>query len=298
MELRQLEYFVAVAEELHFARAAARLHVAQPSISQQIKTLEHELGLQLFLRSSRAVSLTPAGADILPLASRLIADARRLQQHAEQSARRITGTVRIGFLADEYAHPASERLIAAIRRQHPRLRVEFQQIDFAEQYTSLQDAGVDISFVMDPVPPSFVSVPLFESPRLLAVNQAAMPLAQSEAIGDEFTGASVVLPNQMTSHEWRRAWTPASSAAAQIFVVGESSMEAMLSAVGAGRGVCVVPEYVSRYYPQPGVSFLTVDGLAPCSVEVAALRSRKVDPLVAAVIGVARDSLTRSDSAS
>ena len=172
-----------------------------------------------------------------------------------------------------------------MRREHPRLRMEFQQIDFAEQYTALEDAQVDISFVMDPVPDSLVSVPLFQSPRLMAVGRTNARSSQKTAVGNEFTGASVVLPNQMTANEWRRAWTPPSSAADHVFVVGESSMEAMLSAVGAGRGVCVVPEYVSRYYPQPGVSFLTLEELGPCSVEVAASRSRRLEALVATAMG-------------
>ena len=295
MELRQLEYFVTVASELHFARAAAKLHVAQPSVSQQIKALETELGVLLFERSSRAVTLTPAGSDLLPLAIRLISDARRIQLHAQRSARQMVGRVRIGFLADEYANSTGDGFIASIRREHPRLTVEFQQIDFAEQFTALSDGEVDVSFVMGPVPSSMVSVPLLSSARLLAASRAGVRSSLTDDDVSEFAGASVVMPDQMADHAWRRDWTPPSSAAAQIFVVGEGSMEAMLSAVGAGRGVCVVPEYVSRFYPQPGVAFLTVAGLGPCSVEVAALRSRQGEPLVAALIRVA-EGLPRQTS--
>jgi DNA-binding transcriptional LysR family regulator len=288
MDLRQLEYFVAVAEERHFARAAAKLHVAQPSVSQQIKSLEQEFGVALFARTSRAVALTPAGSEILPLATQLLADARRLQQYAEQSARRLAGRVRIGFLADEYTHPQGDQLIGAIRQEHPRLEMEFQQIDFTEQYSALEDAQVDVAFVMGPVPDSFVSVPLSESPRLLAVSRVSARSVEQAAGPADFSGASAVLPNRVASNRWRRAWTPPTADSAHVFVVGESSMEAMLAAVGAGRGVCVVPEYVSRYYPQPGVSFLEIPGIGPCSVELAALRSRQHEPLVAALVGVAR----------
>lgn len=132
------------------------------------------------------------------------------------------------------------------------------------------------------------SIPLMESRRLLAVGRMDDRPNHAQATGADFAGASVVLPNQLSDHEWRRDWTPPSSAAAQVFVVGESSMEAMLSAVGTGRGVCVVPEYVSRYYPQPGVSFVAVAALGPCSVEIAALRSRQLEPLIGALIGVAQ----------
>ena len=295
MELRQLEYFVTVANELHFARAAARMHVAQPSVSQQIKALEAELGVLLFERSSRGVTLTPAGSDLLPLASRLLSDAHRIQQHAQRSARRMAGRVRIGFLADEYANSTGERFIASIRREHPRLTVEFQQIDFAEQFTALSDGEVDVSFVMGPGPGSMVSVPLLSSPRLLAASRVNARPTQLEVEPSDFAGASVVMPNQMTDHAWRRDWTPPGSAATHVFVVGESSMEAMLSAVGAGRGVCVVPEYVSRFYPQPGVAFLPVAGLPPCSVEIAALRSRQAEPLIGAMMRVAEGLPARAD---
>jgi DNA-binding transcriptional LysR family regulator len=293
MDLRQLEYFVTVAEEHHFARAAHRLHVSQPSVSQQIKSLERELGVPLFERSSRAVSLTPAGSDILPLAVELLADARRLQLHAAGSARRVSGRVRIGFLADEYTNTSGDQLIAAIREAHPGLTIEFHQIGFAEQFSALVDAQVDVSFVMGPVPGSLLAVPLFQSPRLLAVSRAGSGSDWTSG-GGAYSGAAVVLPNQITDHDWRRAWTPPGSATAQVFVVGESSMEAMLSAVGDGRGVCLVPEYVSRYYPQPAVRFLTIPDLEPCSVEVAVVRARIAEPAIAAFIRVA-EGLTSRD---
>ena len=98
-----------------------------------------------------------------------------------------------------------------------------------------------------------------------------------------------VLPNQMISHDWRRSWAPPDTPAGQVFVVGEASMEAMLAAVGARRGVAVVPEYVSRFYPQPGVIFVERDDIEPCSIEIAALRARADEPMVKALLDVARE---------
>lgn len=291
MELRQLEYFVAVAEELHFSRAAERLHVAQPSVSEQIKALERELGLPLFERTSRAVVLTPAGRDVLPLAIELLKDANELKLQVQQSARRLTGRMRIGFLADEYATPVGEELIATMRRLHPRLEVEFQQVDFADHHRALEDGRVDVAFVMGPVPRSLVSVRLASTERLLAVSRAASsegPEADDMAAADAVEGQAVVLPNQMAATAWRRAWTPPHWPSGHVFVVGENRMEAMLAAVGARRGVAVVPEYVSRFYPQPGVVFLRVPDLGPCSVEIAALRARQSEPDVAALLSLAK----------
>jgi len=310
MELRQLEYFVAVAEELHFSRAAERLHVAQPSVSEQVRALERELGLPLFERTSRAVMLTAAGRDLLPLAVELLKGAAELKVHAQQTARRLAGRVRIGFLADEYMTPMGQELMASVRRAHPRLDIEFLQVDFADHHRALEDGRVDVAFVMGPVPRTLVSIQLASSERLLAVSRAGSESSAGAALearsavssvegaldepsveGDAEAQA-VVLPNQMSASAWRREWIPPRWPSGHVFVVGESRMEAMLAAVGAQRGVAVVPEYVSRYYPQPGVVFRQVPGLGPCSVEIAGLRSRQTEPEVAAFLDVAR-GLTR-----
>ena len=286
MELRQLEYFVAVAEDLNFSRAAARLHVSQPSVSEQIKALEREFGLPLFERSSRVVSLTVAGADILPLALALLADARRLREQAQSSARRLAGRLRIGFLADEYTGPAGERVMASMRREHPRVAVEFHQVDFAEHHAALDGRHVDVAFVMGPVPSHFDSIRIAAATRMVAVSRATLGVGEIAAPAIIAGGQAVVLPNQMASNEWRRSWSPPDSPPGQIFVVGEDSMEAMLAAVGARRGVAVVPEYVSRFYPQPGVAFVPIDDLGPCDVEVATLRSRRTEPVISAFMDV------------
>ena len=287
MELRQLEYFVAVAEELHFAKAAARLHVAQPSVSQQIKALETELGVLLFDRSSRTVQLTGPGTELLSLSTQLLDDAGQIRRVAQSSARRLSGRIRIGFLADEYAHARSERLLTRLRRTHPRVVLEFHQVDFASHHDALETGEVDVSFVAGPTPPSIIEVPLFEWPRLVAVSNARAALIGSDARSG-LAEEPVALPNQMAAQDWRLAWTPFAERSGQTFVVGESTMEAILAVVGTGRAVCVVPEYVARFYPQPGVTFLAVPGVGLCSVGIGALATRQAEPHVAAFLGIAR----------
>ncbi len=234
--------------------------------------------------------------------------ADELRVHAQQSARRLNGRVRIGFLADEYMTPVGQELMASVRRAHPRLDIEFHQVDFADHHRALEDGRVDVAFVMGPVPRTLASVQLAWTERLLAVSRAGLesagpgngaeagsaPADEPSADG-EVEGQAVVLPNQMAASSWRRDWTPPSWPSGHVFVVGENRMEAMLAAVGAQRGVAVVPEYVSRYYPQPGVVFQKVRGLGPCSVEVACLRSRQAEPELAAFLDVARE-LTKEEA--
>jgi DNA-binding transcriptional LysR family regulator len=297
MELRQLEYFVAVADDLSFSKAAARLHVAQPSVSEQIKALEREFGLPLFNRTSRGVWLTPAGQDILPLARELLADAHELRGLAQLSARRLSGRVRIGFLADEYANASGDRLMALVRQRHPRIAIEFHQVDFAEHHLALEGGQVDVAFVMGPVPSQFASVEIARSPRLLAISRASLEEGNEGQLQAIVRRQAVVLPNHVISPEWRRSWSPPDSPAGGVFIVGEDSMEAMLASVGARRGVAIVPEYVSRYYPQPGVAFVPLDGLVECTVDFAALRSRQDEPLIEALIELARESVATTDDA-
>src|SRR5256714_10717927 len=98
MELRHLRYFVAVAEELHFGRAAERLHIAQPPLSRQIRDLEREVGTPLFERVPRGVELTPAGSAFLPVARLTLAQAERAQRSAQRAALGETGRLRVGFV--------------------------------------------------------------------------------------------------------------------------------------------------------------------------------------------------------
>ena len=289
MELRQLEYFVAVARELHFARAAANLHVAQPSISQQIKTLELELGVQLFERTSKAVSLTTAGSELLTLAVEILHDVQHFQRVAQTTARRVAGQIRIGFLGDEYAHPRAERLLASVRRHHPRLVIEFSQVDFAEHHQTLENGQVDVSFVFGPTPDTIATVPLFEWPRFVAVSKA-LAERHPDDIADHLREEPIALPIQMASQAWRIAWTPADQPAGPTFVVGEESMENMLAVVGAARAYCVVPGYVPRFYPQPGVAFVSVPDVRPATVCLGALRSRLAEPQIEAMMKTAEST--------
>src|SRR3954452_19599793 len=110
MELRHLRYFVAVAEELHFRRAAERLHVAQPAVSEQIRKLEQELGVQLLNRTHRSVSLTEAGSAMLDEARRVLRQAEVAQEGARPAARRTGYRVRVGSMVDAFPQPLSRAL--------------------------------------------------------------------------------------------------------------------------------------------------------------------------------------------
>lgn len=146
MELRQLKYFIAVAEELHFGRAAERCHIAQPPLSQQVKRLEEELGVTLLERTSRKVSLTPEGREFLKRCRDVRDRLEEAVAHVQDMAQGLEGLIRIGFIG-----PASlSRLPAAIRAfrdDNPNIRLDFSAKSTTEQLPMLRGDRLDVAFV-------------------------------------------------------------------------------------------------------------------------------------------------------
>jgi DNA-binding transcriptional LysR family regulator len=147
MELRQLRYFVAVAEHLHFGRAAKALNMAQPPLSQQIIRLERSLGVQLFERSSRQVALTDSGRVLLEVTRDVIGQADHLQNLAEALRLGEAGRLRIGFVASAMNWGLGSRL-RELRTRYPNAQVTATQMPVAEQVAALQGAHIDIGFTM------------------------------------------------------------------------------------------------------------------------------------------------------
>src|SRR5690242_8001652 len=127
MELRHLRYFVAVAEELHFTRAAEKLGIKQPPLSQQIRQLEQEMGTSLFRRLTRGVELTESGAVLLDDARRILEQVERAKTGVQSRARGETGRVRVGFAGATYFQPLVPRIIRAYRERYPGVVVTPEQ---------------------------------------------------------------------------------------------------------------------------------------------------------------------------
>ncbi|MGW3121819.1 LysR family transcriptional regulator [Streptomyces sp. NPDC001107] len=179
MELRTLRYFAAVAEELHFGRAAARLHMSQPPLSRAIKQLEADLGAALLHRSAAGVTLTPAGAALLDEARTLLDQAERIRVRVAAAAGAASLTV--GILGDGTDRGAA-RLAAAFRRRHPGVEVRIRETDLTDPTCGLRAGLVDVALTRGPFDESGLTVRELRTDPVGAVLRADDPLARRDRL--------------------------------------------------------------------------------------------------------------------
>jgi DNA-binding transcriptional LysR family regulator len=182
MELRHLRYFVAVAEERHFGHAAERLHMAQPPLSQQIRRLEAELGVQLLDRTTRRVDLTPAGALLLDRARQILADVDDAVEDTKRAARGEVGRLSIGFTGSA-TYALLPKIAAALREALPDvdLRLHGEMLTPA-QVEALVDCTIDLAFLRPPVRRRDLVVEVLRREPLIAVLPAGHRLAKAETV--------------------------------------------------------------------------------------------------------------------
>src|ERR687885_395673 len=152
MELRHLRHFVAVAEELHVGRAAARLHIAQPPLSRQIRDLERDVGAPLFARVPRGVALTPAGHAFLPEARLTLAQAERARRTAQRAARGEIGRLRVGFVEAATFSGILPDVLRFFRKHYPDVALELLELSSLQQAEALREGRIDVGLLYSPPP--------------------------------------------------------------------------------------------------------------------------------------------------
>ncbi|MEV5546613.1 LysR substrate-binding domain-containing protein [Streptomyces sp. NPDC052309] len=287
LDLRKLRYFVAVAERLHFGRAALALHVTQPALSRQVRQLEHDLGAVLFSRTSREVTLTPAGEQLLHDARALLAAAQAAQERAGRiGAGRHTLTV--GFMLGTDVTAA----LNAFSANHPDVPIELVRIRWWNQARSLLDGTVDIAFVRLPVDSDGLDVlPLYPE-RLSAVLPARHPLAGEAGMHVTALAGEPVLQYADATPAWTAVWNavPRPDGTQPPRGPAFHDMEELLGYVRAGRGVVLVPEPVAAVFPRPDIAYVPVTGVSPGRVALAWDDARR-STLVTDFVEAARSTL-------
>ncbi|MEV8229128.1 LysR family transcriptional regulator [Streptomyces sp. NPDC079167] len=226
MELRTLKYFVAVAEELHFGRAATRLHMSQPPLSRAVKQLETEVGALLLVRSPAGVALTPVGALLLD-------EARALLDHADRVRLRVTSaaggsTVTVGILGDS-TDPAAGRLAAAYRRSHPGVDIRIRDADLTDPTCGLRAGLVDVALTRAPFDETALTVCELRSDPVGAVLRADDPLARRESLrlADLSDRRWFQFP-QGTDPLWRSYWNGGEPREGPVVRVVQECLQAVL----------------------------------------------------------------------
>lgn len=249
MELRHLRYFVAVAEELNFTRAAARLHTAQPSLSQQIRDLEAELGTPLLLRSKRHVELTPAGQVFLDEARLVLAQAQRAIVLARHAAGPPASRLSIGFVpsAEVKVFP---RVLPMMRAQFPRTELSFHSLTTAEQIEALLNKSIDIAFLRGPLSHPLLTSEAVMNERLVVVLPADSPLAACEHIAPQalattdFVHVNAEQAGQ-SLYAAVQAWLQRNHLERRVTQEVHNVLT-LLSVISMGGGVTLLPDYAEQ----------------------------------------------------
>jgi DNA-binding transcriptional LysR family regulator len=300
-DLRQLRYFVAVAEEQHFGRAAARLSMTQPPLSQAIRALEETLGVELFARTRRSVELTPVGADLLPEVRRLLASAEALRPLAQSLARGEAGVLALAFVstADYGLLPLLLRDFGA---RYPRVRLQLAEATSDVQVDELVAGRIDAGLVIAPVPPRHAAqlsyLPIAREPLVIAMptelsartgGPRADDWCETPADLRELADVPLVVFPRHLAPGFYDIIMDCYGAAGLVPRVGQEAiqMQTIVSLVSAGMGIALVPQSL-RHLRRTGVTYRPLAGAAPTIETGLVWRSAEVSPVLAAFIDIVR----------
>jgi DNA-binding transcriptional LysR family regulator len=267
LELRHLRYFLAVAEELNFSRAAERLHIAQPALSAQIRSLETQLGTELFSRTTRKVDLTPAG-------ELLLADARDIVERADRAAAKIAaaargerGALRVAFAA----HAAGEASTAIFRRfaeEHPAIELELVESATLEGLQRLVvDHEADAAFAWLPIlHDELESEVVFSEPKSVGMHPEHRLAELEEVRPEDLEAEPIVSSWEHYSPATLAYWLGPFRSERTPIDLQATSVDECLSLVARGLAVYVVPESAQRFYGRPDVVYRPLVGVGPASV--------------------------------
>lgn len=266
MERRDIEVFLAVAEELHFGRAAELLRVSTARVSQTVKQLELRLGVLLFERTSRRVTLTPVGQrlydDVRPGYDRIVEGVRR----AETAGRTVGGMLRAGFVGA----PGGPFILATtqlMQSRHPDVEVRIREVQFSEGPRPLRSGEIDILLCSWPVEePDLITGPvLIREPHVLAVS-ARHPFApRTSVLLDDLARDAVLGSPRSIPAYWDAYHIPARTPNGRPVERGESveTIQELIALVGAGQGVYPVPAHAAAYYARPDVVYVPISDAPP-----------------------------------
>jgi DNA-binding transcriptional LysR family regulator len=297
--LRHLRAFVVLAEELHFARAAVRLHMSQPALSQTIRQLERGTGLRLLIRTTRHVELTAEGADVRDAALEVLAQFDQLMQRARETAAGSRGQLCVGYIIG-----AAVDIVPRLLRLHagrcPDVVVRTTEFDFSQPAVGLDDGRSHVAIIRPPIDlPGAELMTLVSEPRVACLPESH-PLAGrlQVSIQELLDEPIIAAPGE---GPWRDYWLCCEyrDGAPPPVVDEAATFEAEFQAVASGRGISITAEAAARFYARPGLRFPRIADIPPCEVAVAlppdpTPAARAFAEIAAATRGVSLETPTRA----
>lgn len=243
MEFRQLRYFVTVARELHFGRAAERLDITQPALSKQIRVLETNIGIKLFFRTKRSVKLTPAGEVFLTKVQQLLRQAQQAIAAAQRTAKGSTGKLTIGFTATA-TYAVLPELIRRFRSSYPQVEVEMLELSTEAQVTALNQGEIDLGFLHPPIDERGLEVyPLLSEEFVVVLpKQHHLNLAKSLSLKDLAQESFLLHPRSEGPFLYDEFFKLCRKNGFQPQIVKEvNSHQTRIFFVAAGMGITFIP---------------------------------------------------------
>ena len=288
MDFRQFRYFVVTAEELHVARAAERLGIAQPALSQMIRTIEERVGVRLFQRAHRRIALTPAGQAFLTEVKLALHHADMASLAAKRADRGETGRVRIGYVSSALAEEAFLAALAAFRTSHPDVVVDLLLRTTSDHIEAMRNEDQDMAVARGPAPgiPDFCDVKLFSRWPLLVAVPVGHRLADREAIAlDDLRDETLLLPDDppgsglthtLSQIFARHGFLPRRS-------IAVTEMTSWMGLVGGGLGVALLPSS-ARSLQTSSVVYRPLKGVTETSDLIIISRKNEASPSVKALL--------------
>nr|WP_257791776.1 LysR family transcriptional regulator [Amycolatopsis albispora] len=283
--IHQLRMLLTLAEELHFKRAASRLYLTQPALSQQIHSLEQRLGVQFFTRTSRHVELTPTGQALLPLVEKVVKATDHLRTAASRS---VAGAsrLRVGMCENVAALTATRGVLGAYRALYPCLGPDIHVLDFVEQTTALDSGEIDAAFVYLPVPDGLHAVPLTTEPRVVCIASSDPLAARSSVTLAELAGLPVVSLASQMFQGGQQFWAadPRPDGSPVRYTDHRvTRFESLLSMASFGGAIAFVPAVAADLYPRPDIRYVPVVDLPHCTFGVVWPAAHRERPQIAAL---------------
>lgn len=270
LSLRQLRYFAVLGRELNYRRAAEMLYVSQPALSLAIKQLETDIGVRLFIRDTRSVSLTDAGRMWLPKVEAALETVGRLADDVGEWARGRAGVLRIGYLVGIGTQLLAD-ILRRVEQRYPRMVFEAIEFDFSDPTAGLGSGKADVALIRPPVElPGHDLLELDEEHWV-----ACLPRDHRFAARASLTIAELldepIIAAPASAGAWRDYWIAASARAGRpATIAGEAATyESEFTAVSRGLGISFTASGASRDYQRPGIVFVPIEGMPPAHVALA-----------------------------